>query len=704
MVSLCWPQVSDFKTKLLAFSVCLLLISPQAENARASNDLLAHFAQQSERAHAEQINAEYLAGGSQVLYGDTLLDQGLQTVGEALSRLPGIQTLVTNAGESITVRGNVIDILQSDIQMRLNGVDIVAIEAFQPYSVLNIPLDVVARIEVIKGPGSARFGEYSQNGVINVVTLPSYPLGKVSAGLGANDSYFVGFNQQWQGDNWELNLALSTKRDKGDDGFITQDVLHTTSPAQVQASNAPGNADNRNYFDAVVLHFEHGNTRVDASYLETLQGDRWGTIGWLSADPRYKRENSVSSLQVSHDLSLADQRWRLQAGIQRYDMRTNAFGFPEGLVVPQNQAPFFSVIDRDLYQDDYAYIQRSYAGLRWQTTAIGQHKISVELNYHYLDVRDSGAFINYDSNAIAQGELISLMQPILVRSAPLAKWAIDSHHQNVLTLALEDQFEFSDKFRSLVGLRYDSRQKVWSPRVALLYELSASQRLNLQLAHAARTPTLNQEQVNPALGKESTLHADLSYTYDSAQWRSHISAYISQVKNKISPERIIDPNISFTEFLRAFPVNDPTTRRYRGLELSVDYVLGGLDTGLALSYTRGDGPPVQHTEHFISPWALDASLAYDFNDSVKVHLEQRFLSSRERVENDTRSKFASQAHTNINFTLKPFGSDELSLRLNVRNLFDRALRSPSGWVTANDYPDDFPLAGREVYASLHIRW
>lgn len=675
-----------------------------ANDSVSETDLLEQFALQTDLARENQLNAEYLAGGSQVLYGETLRRKGLQTVGEALSRLPGVQQVITNTGTAMTVRGNIVDILQSDLQMRLNGVDLVAVNEFQPYFVFNLPLDVVERIEVTKGPGSARFGEYSQNGVINVVTIGQQAETLVTGGGGAKGTHHFGLNRQWTGSDWLLDLSLSTRRRDGDEGFIEEDALYTATPPQAQASKAPGNADNRSHFDGAILRFEWGNTRLDASYLSALEGDGWGPLGWLANDDRYKRENQVSSIQIEQDLDVSGQNVTLQAGLQRYDFIWNTMGFTEGFIVPIAQPPFFQVLDRELYQDNYAVIQRSYASVRWQNNELENHDLLAELRYQFLDVRDAGSFVNFDTEQFLLGNLVPLDQPSSTRGLPFSTWVFNDVNEHVWTLALEDKVQLTDDFRSVFGFRYDSRQDTCSPRLALLYELEENQRISMQVAHASRTPTLNQEAVNPNLDKESSLLFDMAYRYETEHIGGSITAYVSRVKNKISPERIFDDSISFVDFVRARAVNDPEDRTYKGIETRFDYRHSAFELELALSYMNGDGTELQRSENFVSPWSADLGFTYYVNDWLNAYLEQRFLSERERVSGDSRDDFSSQSETNLTLAISPLSSDELLVTLNVRNLFNRDSRAPSGWLRADDFPEDFPIGGREIHASVAFRW
>jgi|GEM_PF-3127670 len=58
---------------------------------------------------------------------------------------------------------------------------------------LNIPLDVIERIEVVRGQGASMWGTRAVNGLVNIITKDAFtfPYHKVSAGIGTEDQYSV---------------------------------------------------------------------------------------------------------------------------------------------------------------------------------------------------------------------------------------------------------------------------------------------------------------------------------------------------------------------------------------------------------------------------------------------------------------------------------------------------------------------------------
>ena len=100
-----------------------------------------------------------------------------QDLGELLRQVPGVEVLDRNGQKTVSIRGsraNQVLVVMDGV--RLNDAMIGAVD------LSTIPLDMVERIEVIKGGGSARFGPGAIGGVINILTKKSWETEVVTEG------------------------------------------------------------------------------------------------------------------------------------------------------------------------------------------------------------------------------------------------------------------------------------------------------------------------------------------------------------------------------------------------------------------------------------------------------------------------------------------------------------------------------------------
>ncbi len=111
-----------------------------------------------------------------VLTGAELRALGYRTVGEALGGVLGFGTNQDHSYATVTARGlSVSGDLDSRVQILLDGHTLNAgagIQAGLTGEALGIPLDRIERIEVIRGPASALYGNKAFQGLINIITRP----------------------------------------------------------------------------------------------------------------------------------------------------------------------------------------------------------------------------------------------------------------------------------------------------------------------------------------------------------------------------------------------------------------------------------------------------------------------------------------------------------------------------------------------------
>ena len=229
----------------------------------AEDTFLEQFAIQTDIATKTRLNVKYVPGVVDVMYGATLRKRGYQTVLEALTRLPGFQALTNAYRTNPNVRGNISDTFQGDVQILLNGVPQVSGNDLQPFAVLSMPLSAIDRIEVIKGPGSALYGEYALNGVINIVTVRETEGGAAYLSTGSFNTHSAAVTQRLEGEVWQVSLTALRRQTEGYSPKIEHDSLRAWG--QSLATKTPAKADTRSYFDAVTVQAKYKQTQIDAS-------------------------------------------------------------------------------------------------------------------------------------------------------------------------------------------------------------------------------------------------------------------------------------------------------------------------------------------------------------------------------------------------------------------------------------------------------
>lgn len=184
--------------------------------------LLAIVEEETELATKSKMNADYVPGIITILHGDDLEALGIRTVWEALAQVPSLQILADEAqAPSLIVRGFGFPFNSGNIKVLVDSM--AASQEFSGLhvSALYLPIEVVERIEVIRGPSSSIYGNAAFMGLVNVITRKEAR--RVHGRLTDRDSWGIGGQMSWESKERPLrmNVAFSGWQDDdaGTDNF-----------------------------------------------------------------------------------------------------------------------------------------------------------------------------------------------------------------------------------------------------------------------------------------------------------------------------------------------------------------------------------------------------------------------------------------------------------------------------------------------------
>lgn len=143
--------------------------------------------------HKEQ-RAVDVAAAVDVITHEDIRRSGLTTVAELLRLVPGVQVAQINSNKwAVTVRG-FNNLFADKLLVLVDGRTVYdRLNSGLFWESLDVPLDQIERIEVVRGPGGATWGANAVNGVINIVTksASALPGGAASVGGGTFDGVRV---------------------------------------------------------------------------------------------------------------------------------------------------------------------------------------------------------------------------------------------------------------------------------------------------------------------------------------------------------------------------------------------------------------------------------------------------------------------------------------------------------------------------------
>ncbi|MDQ7068680.1 MAG: TonB-dependent receptor plug domain-containing protein [Sulfurimonas sp.] len=149
--------------------ISTLLLSNDIPNFE--DDFLQSLEEVSEIATKSKLNIDDAPAFVTVLNHEKLRKLGIDNVQEALAQVPGVQLKREAIGVPVIIFRGVSQ--KGEVKLMLDGVSINNTYRGSIYHFLDFPIELVERIEVIRGAGSVLYGSGAISGVINIITKSS---------------------------------------------------------------------------------------------------------------------------------------------------------------------------------------------------------------------------------------------------------------------------------------------------------------------------------------------------------------------------------------------------------------------------------------------------------------------------------------------------------------------------------------------------
>lgn len=236
----------------------------------------------SEIATKSKLNIDYQPSVVSVLHADRLKKIGIRNLHEALGILPGIETSILHTGwKQVIVRGtyNPDTFVFDKYKLYIDGVDVGSDLYSTSYFYLDFPIELIDRIEVLRGSASTVYGPGAFSAAINVITVNSQPgeNNKIFASVGSYGYTKGGFAKHFATDHWNVGI----------DGYHQHSNKTVPAGAAFVSSKEYGYA--RSDYDSLES-FE------DYSFGMTAKRDDWTVIA------RYKSEITDNFYGLSEDI------------------------------------------------------------------------------------------------------------------------------------------------------------------------------------------------------------------------------------------------------------------------------------------------------------------------------------------------------------------------------------------------------------------
>ncbi len=632
-----------------------------------------------------KLNVDFVPGMVTVMYGEDLEVRGIQNLWEALKLVPGMDISVNNMGlRHVLVRGIGNSISSGNLKFQMNGISMNSALWGKAYPILDMPVEQIERVEVIRGPGSAVHGEFASTGVVNVITRKDK--NSINAGAGQNNSYggsvLLSIADQENGINVSLNAA-AFKTDGGD-VIAGPDQLYGMGMGGI--SNAPGPTSEARDVGTAVFDFSYKKITVTGYYLESGNGDYFGLIGSLPpehSDTSFIFKNYGGQVKYTGDL-IDQLHFDVKFGFFKHRFSSDlTFEQPPGFmgIYPDGvyTAPFYEEgrLDGEL---DFTYS-------RWSNNTV-----MFGMAFSETDIDK----VWHDKNYLPS---TNAPLPAVYRFSGSENWLAEGKERSLFNLFFQDEIKVSDVFSITAGLRFDHYSDVGSelsPRIAALWRLSEKHIIKTQYARAFCPPTFNQMYAqnnlylvgNSNIGPETIETAEISYLYLSDYRTGRLTAFYSDLDDLIASGGGTYSNTGATKIY--------------GVEIEMEYQLmeklkmdGNISFSSSENSLTGDSIPE------VADWLGDLGIVYEPTGNTAVNIQYGYVGKRNRAVTDERDRLMGYHTVDTSFSFYNVFTRGLTLRAGLKNLFDEDVYYAS---PQNMYSGDFPRSGRQWWTKINYEF
>lgn len=661
----------------------------EAEDQAEFNRLIHVLDKHTDIATKTRLNADHVPGIVTVLYSDDLEARGIQTIEEALTLVPGYN-ISTGRVENpeINVRGINEELFSGNVKIMLNSTSLNSPRTGGAIAILALPINQIERIEVIRGPASAVYGEYAYAGLINVVTRKTD--NKAFVRYGSFDSIQGGGVFSWADPDLDLRVngnfaGSSTGGAKLDAGA---DILHQDFFGLADISNSPGSVNESQENYSVGFTVEYKDFSLMTQFFERGTNDGFGAAEALP--PRQDGERARQQIWITEARKkieiLPTLNAELNIGWREHDITVqNEFIFPPGF--PGFPDGFIFGLSYD-ESEIRGGIDLNFSGLDDHTILIGWSSYSTEIDNAFLETN----FVPSTGQPL----------PNIRRFRGTENFVDIGFSRFLNSVFIQDEYQIIPELTVTASLRYDVYDKLennLSGRVAVVWRLIDEHVLKAQYGRAYRPPTF-QELVgnnpptfvgNPSLGTATIDTYEIGYIYDVPQTTAKATIFYSDLNDVIGLGGQGTQTFVNTEGLHIW-----------GFELELEQkLIESLKFDANLSYSKTFDLDTRASVARSVEWLANAGLLYEPVNDVTLNLQYRYVGDRIRSSADTRGVLPGYHMLNFTGNVFNLGYSGITFRAGVKNVLDNRIIEPA---PANTYARDYPRAGRWWWLQLEYQY
>lgn len=645
-------KTSYFKgyvVKLVILPILLIAFLLNADEVTLDDDFLASLDEVSDIASKSKLNIDDMPGFVTILQGKKLELLGVENIYEALSLVPGVELSMEASGAKQVIFRGVKE--KGKVKLLVDGVVINNTYRGSMYYYLDFPIEMVERIEVIRGPGSVLYGSNAISGVISIITKNSKKesANRIFATASTATRYMGGAQASYNLDE-KTNLKI--------DGYYQKNDIHVDAGADKAGVESDSDEDLKDYSIGINLNID--KMKLLARYKHSQNGVAFGLGNYAVPENDEGFININAFAQVAYEDSInADINYKATLGIGTYNQKVDT----RFLKHPVNGDVIY---DGDYKESNY------YGEFLLNSSTFKNNTLTIGSRYEYANSQKTTLSTYFKESGDTFIPVEDIIKP--------------DRSRNIFSLYIDDSISLSEDIDLIAGLRWDNYSDfgdAFTPRLGLIWRTDSNLNLKMLYSRSFRAPSWielyatvpNISIGNPQLDAEIADTVELGAVYrPSSENTIRFNIYATQIDNLIVRESGIYQQHGKDKYFGGEAEWLAALNSSSDLKMGLSYVDAIDQENIALPD--------------IANFLANMTFLYDFNLGITSGTVMKYVSSRKRMDGDTRDDLDGYFLFDQTFT---YQYDSLSISASVKNIFDEKYKYPA---VANTYSDDYPRLGR----------
>jgi len=490
--------------KQLSIFIITSTILMSNETLDFDNDFLQSLDEVSEIATKTKLNIDDTPSFITVLHHEKLQELGINNIFEALRLVPGVQLTKESTGVPVVIFRGATQ--KGEVKLMIDGVSINNTYRGSIYHYLDFPIELIERIEVIRGSGSVLYGSGAISGVVNIITTSSEEnKSKVFTSAGSYNHYKAGAIISQQIGNIKF---LS-------DGYYEKNHKKIATGPDIAGTTGDSDQGLTNY--SVGLNISNENLSLITRMKSSDFGNSHGLINLMDKDKdKYHNLNQMFFTQLKYKNSInKDNTYFVSVGYSSY-LQNAETKLPASIDIK--------------YKENSIFTQSQFV-----SNSIENNELLIGIEYSSSKIKDTNYFVKENAT------------------------------RKIFSLYLTDKYSATKKLDISAGLRYDNyihEMKNLAPSFGAVYRVSNDLRIKTTYSKSFRVPSWIELNSNSSLSEEeaSTIESGIVYNY-TQNTKLQVNFFKTEIKNVIAKnasriyENSAEHNMLGSEFEYIFSPN-----------------------------------------------------------------------------------------------------------------------------------------------------